>query len=89
MIILNVYIVCLVKENLYLKVSFLYYEKSKVFNWLIIELYVLYKVLSEVPAVVSTAAFNLCILICVHLETAKLLCAYTVCFTLSMKLKNI
>lgn len=58
MIILNVYIVCLVKENLYLKVSFLYYEKSKVFNWLIIELYVLYKVLSEVPAVVSTATFN-------------------------------
>lgn len=32
MIILNVYIVCLAKKILYLKVSFLYYEKSKVFK---------------------------------------------------------
>lgn len=46
MIILNVYIVCLVKKNiLHLKVSFLYNEKFP--DWLIFELQVLYAVLSK------------------------------------------
>lgn len=88
MIILNVYIVCLVKKICISKYHFYIMRRVKFSNWLIIELYVLYKVLSKVSAVVSIPPFNLCILICVHLETAKLLCAYRVCFILSMKLKK-
>lgn len=89
MIILNVYIVCLVKKKYFASQSIIFILWEVKFpDWLIFEFSVLYAVYSEFKNAVSSPVFNLCIPISIHFEIVLQSCCALLTQYVSYCLRN-
>lgn len=89
MIILNVYIVCLVKKKIFCISKYHFILREVKFpDWLIFEFSVLYAVYPEFKHAVSSPVFNLCIPISVHFEIVLQSCCALLTQYVSYCLRN-